>query len=58
MVPAYLENLNRVLPKGEFLPVPLLSRVHFGAPLVLGQGEGKADFLERLRTSVAELAQL
>ena len=58
VVPAYLENLNRVLPKGEFLPVPLLSRVHFGAPLVLGQAEGKAEFLERLRTSVSELAQL
>jgi 1-acyl-sn-glycerol-3-phosphate acyltransferase len=58
VVPAYLENLNRVLPKGEFLPVPLLSRVHFGAPLVLGQAEGKAEFLERLRTSVTELAQL
>jgi 1-acyl-sn-glycerol-3-phosphate acyltransferase len=58
VVPAYLENLNRVLPKGEFLPVPLLSRVHFGAPLMLGAGEGKAEFLERLRHSVTELAGL
>jgi 1-acyl-sn-glycerol-3-phosphate acyltransferase len=58
VVPAHLENLNRVLPKGEFLPVPLLSRVHFGAPLVLQTGEGKVEFLERLRHSVTELAGL
>src|ERR1700704_6631023 len=46
VIPAYLENLNRVLPRGEFLPVPLLSRVHFGAPLVLGTDEGKVEFLD------------
>ncbi len=56
VVPAYLENLNRVLPKGEVLPVPLLGKVHFGAPLQLEAEEGKAEFLERLRTRVMELA--
>lgn len=58
VIPTYLENLNRVLPKGEFLPVPILSRVHFGAPLTLQDGEGKAEFLDRLRLSVTELAHL
>lgn len=32
LVPVHLENLNRILPKGEMLPVPMLSRVVFGAP--------------------------
>jgi hypothetical protein len=32
-VPVYLANLNRVLPKGEVLPVPFISRVAFGPPL-------------------------
>lgn len=56
MVPVYLENLNRVLPKGEYLPVPLLSRVYFGPPLQLGENEDKAAFLERARQALIGLA--
>lgn len=56
MVPVYLENLNRVLPKGEYLPVPLLSRVYFGPPLKLGEDEDKAAFLERARQALIGLA--
>ena len=55
LVPVYLENLNRVLPKGEYLPVPLLSRVYFGAPLQLQEGEAKAEFLERARQALIGL---
>jgi hypothetical protein len=54
-VPVYLENLNRVLPKGEFLPLPILSRVVFGRPQRLEPGEDKAAFLERMRAAVEEL---
>ncbi len=32
LIPVHLENLNRILPKGESLPVPMLSRVVFGPP--------------------------
>lgn len=56
LVPVYLENLNRVLPKGEFLPVPLLSRVFFGPPIHLNDGEPKADFLERARQALLRLS--
>jgi len=56
MVPVYLENLNRVLPKGEFLPVPLLSRVYFGAPIKLQENEEKNAFLERARQALIGLA--
>src|SRR5207244_6715222 len=35
LVPAYLENLNRILPKGEVMPIPLLRRVIFGPPIEL-----------------------
>ncbi len=58
LVPVYVENLNRILPKGEFLPVPVLSRVVFGEPLRLEEGEGKREFLERTRESVVRLAAL
>jgi 1-acyl-sn-glycerol-3-phosphate acyltransferase len=33
LIPVYLHNLDRIMPKGEFLPVPQLSRITFGAPL-------------------------
>jgi 1-acyl-sn-glycerol-3-phosphate acyltransferase len=55
IVPAYIENLGRVLPKGEVAPVPLLASVTFGAPLSLAAGEDKEAFLARARAAVTEL---
>ena len=55
LIPVYMENLNRVLPRGEYLPVPLLSRVVFGPAMRLEKGERKADFLERARDAVQRL---
>jgi 1-acyl-sn-glycerol-3-phosphate acyltransferase len=49
LVPVFIENLNRVLPKGEVLPVPILCSVTFGEPLRLAEGEAKPDFLTRAR---------
>jgi 1-acyl-sn-glycerol-3-phosphate acyltransferase len=56
LVPVWLENLNRVLPKGEILPLPLLCAVNFGAPLHLQDGEAKNDFLARARQALLDLA--
>jgi len=57
LVPVHLENLNRILPKGDFLVVPLLAAVSFGAPIVAVEGEEKAAFLERARAAVAALGE-
>jgi 1-acyl-sn-glycerol-3-phosphate acyltransferase len=54
-VPVYLENMNRVLPKGEFLPLPASSSVTFGKPLQLRSGETKPEFLSRARQALREL---
>ena len=54
-MPAYLENLNRVLPKGEVLPVPLLCTVTFGPPLRLQAEETRQSFLERAHAAVCAL---
>jgi 1-acyl-sn-glycerol-3-phosphate acyltransferase len=54
-VPVYIENLNRVLPKGEVLPIPLLSSITFGAPIVLQHNEHRNAFLQRLRDAVIAL---
>ena len=55
LIPVCLENLSRILPKGEALPVPMLSRVIFGAPLTVAADEDKTQFLERARTAVMQL---
>lgn len=57
LVPVYLENLNRILPKGEVLPVPLLSSVTFGPPIRLLAGESKEAFLMRARGQLRNLRQ-
>lgn len=54
-VPVYLQNLNRILPKGHLLPIPLLSSVVFGKPLKLEEGEKKQDFLARAKSAVVNL---
>ncbi len=56
LVPVWIENLNRVMPKGEVIPVPLIVTVTFGAPLHVGDGEGKDAFLARASGSLATLA--
>jgi 1-acyl-sn-glycerol-3-phosphate acyltransferase len=58
LVPAYLENLNRILPKGEVLPVPMLSLLTFGKPLHVEANEEKEAFLERAREAVASLRRI
>ncbi len=55
LVPVFMENLNRILPKGSFLPVPLLGGVTIGAPIRLDASEEKADFLARARAAVLAL---
>jgi len=57
-VPVHIDNLNRVLPRGEFLPVPLLSCITFGPPMWLEAGEPKAEFLTRARLAVQRLKEL
>ncbi len=55
LVPAWIDNVQRVMPKGEVVPVPILCTVTFGAPLHLGLEEEKRDFLERARGAVLAL---
>ena len=56
LVPVWMENLGRVLPKGEIIPVPLLCSINFGAPMRLEPGEEKHAFLGRMRQALLELA--
>jgi 1-acyl-sn-glycerol-3-phosphate acyltransferase len=57
LVPVYLDNLHRSLPKGAVLPVPVVCTVRFGALLALAAGEDKEAFLARARAAVIALAE-
>jgi 1-acyl-sn-glycerol-3-phosphate acyltransferase len=58
LVPVYLDNLHRSLPKGAWLPVPMVCTVRFGAPIALAAGEEKDTFLERARAAVIDLSRI
>ncbi len=49
LIPTWIDNVQRVMPKGEVVPVPILCTVTFGTPINLQPGEDKRDFLERAR---------
>ena len=55
LIPAWIDNVQRVMPKGEVVPVPILCSVTFGAPLLLQPGEDKRVFLDRAREAVIAL---
>ena len=55
LVPVYIDNVNRVLPRGEIIPVPLLSCITIGPPMWLENGESKITFLKRAREAVQRL---
>ena len=55
LIPAWIDNVQRVMPKGEVVPVPILCTVTFGAPITLAPGEDKRAFLDRARAAVVAL---
>ncbi len=57
LVPVFIENLHRVMPKGMPLLVPLICTMRFGAPLEGIEGEDKAAFLERAREALVSLSR-
>lgn len=55
-VPVYLNNLNRVLPKGSKLIVPIICSAVFGNAISpLQEGESKEVFLARAKDALKEL---
>ena len=58
LIPAWIDNVQRVMPKGEVVPVPILCSVTFGAPITLQPGEDKRAFLDRARLAVLALREV
>lgn len=57
LIPTWINNVQRVMPKGEVVPVPILCSVTFGAPVALADGEDRASFLVRARQAVVDLRE-
>jgi 1-acyl-sn-glycerol-3-phosphate acyltransferase len=58
LIPVHIDNMNRILPRGKLLPVPMLSCITFGPPMWLEAGEAKVDFLARAREAVRRLKEI
>ena len=56
LVPVWINNLNRVMPKGEIVPIPLICTVTFGGALRIQPDETKDAFLERMQTALLALS--
>jgi len=58
LIPTWIDNVQRVMPKGEVVPVPILCSVTFGAPMQINAGEDKRAFLARARDAVIALSKV
>ena len=56
LVPVWMDNPHRVMPKGSLLLVPMLCSATFGRPVEIEPDEAKESFLGRLRQSVQDLS--
>lgn len=57
LVPVWIANLNKVMPKGEIIPVPLICTLTFGTPLRIEEGEAKEAFLSRASAALLALSK-
>jgi 1-acyl-sn-glycerol-3-phosphate acyltransferase len=54
-VPVWIDNVRRVIPKGQWLPIPMICSVSYGPPLDRLADETKDAFLQRARAAVLAL---
>ena len=57
LIPVYIENLYRAMPKGALIPVPTVCSIRFGAPLPFSPDDPKDVFLARAREAVIKLSE-
>ena len=54
-VPVWIDNIRRVIPKGHWLPVPMICSVNYGSALLLDPNETKDSFIQRAQAAVLAL---
>ncbi len=55
IVPVWIDNSYRILPKGFAIPVPLICSLAFGPPLRVQPGQQQEEFLTELRGALEAL---
>jgi 1-acyl-sn-glycerol-3-phosphate acyltransferase len=55
LVPVWLDNIRRVIPKGQWLPVPMVCTVSYGPPVAVAPDEDKDAFIRRAEAAVLAL---
>ncbi|WP_460163760.1 lysophospholipid acyltransferase family protein [Pseudomonas sp. S2_F03] len=56
LVPIYLENLHRSMPKGKHVPLPIICTIRIGDPMQRVADEEKQVFLQRARDAIVRLS--
>ncbi|WOF81819.1 lysophospholipid acyltransferase family protein (plasmid) [Pseudomonas sp. FeN3W] len=57
LVPVYLDNLYRSMPKGKHVPLPIICTIRVGDPIAIIENEDKDQFLIRAREAVVRLSK-
>lgn len=57
IVPIWLDNLKRVMPKGHLIPLPVLCTLTVGEPLKVAENESRQEFLDRARATLISLGK-
>jgi hypothetical protein len=55
IVPAWIDNSYRVLPKGSAIPLPQPCSITFGTPLRWKEGQRQEEFLAEVRETLEAL---
>lgn len=58
IIPVWISNLKRVMPKGALVPLPLLSTIIFGSPLEQHMEMDKKDFLDYAQQELLKLKEV
>lgn len=58
IIPVWISNLKRVMPKGALVPLPLLSTIIFGSPLEPHMEMDKKDFLDYAQQELLKLKEV
>ena len=56
LVPVWIKNARNVLPKGFFMPIPLLCELIVGEEIFY-DGEGKGEFLQKAQDALLAMSE-
>lgn len=55
LIPIYLSNTQKMMPKGTFIPLPIVCQSFFGSEFFFNPTDNKITFLNNAKTKIEEL---